>query len=175
MRKLFLASLTVLLAGCVSSGTKEPLRTVSRVDLDRYSGRWYVIANIPYILEKGKVASYDTYGIRPDGRLQNDFTFRKGSFDAPEQTWKGVAWIHNPATNAEWRVQFIWPFRVTYLVIDLDPEYRWAVVGHPSRNYLWVLARERSLSGDVYRGILDRAAAQGYDASRILPVPQPAP
>lgn len=175
MRNLLLLALPLLLVGCASTGGKPPLRTVPRVDLDRYLGRWYVIANIPYILEKGKVASYDTYGIRPDGRLQNDFTFRKGSFDAPEQTWKGVAWVHDSTTNAEWRVQFIWPFRVTYLVIDLDPDYRWAVVGHPSRNYLWVLARERTLPDDVYRGILARAAAQGYDAARITLVPQPAP
>lgn len=174
MRTLLLVALPLLLVGCASTGGRPPLRTVERVDLERYMGRWYVIANIPYLLERGKVASYDTYGVRPDGRMQNDFTFRKGSFDAPEQTWHGVAWVHNPVTNAEWRVRFIWPFSVTYLVIDLDPEYRWAVIGHPSRDYLWVLARDRSLPETVYRGILDRAAAQGYDASRIMPVPQPA-
>ena len=174
MHLLVLLALHLLLVGCASTGGQPPLRTVAHVDLDRYLGRWYVVANIPYILEKGKVASYDTYALRPDGRMQNDFTFRQGSFDAPEQTWKGVAWVHDKTTNAEWRVSFIWPFAATYLVIDLDPEYRWAVIGHPSRSLLWVLARDRALPPDIYQGILDRAAAQGYDASRIAPVPQPA-
>lgn len=174
MHLLVLLALPLLLVGCASTGGQPPLRTVAHVDLDRYLGRWYVVANIPYILEKGKVASYDTYALRPDGRMQNDFTFRQGSFDAPEQTWKGVAWVHDKTTNAEWRVRFIWPFAATYLVIDLDPEYRWAVIGHPSRSLLWVLARDRALPPYIYQGILDRAAAQGYDASRIAPVPQPA-
>jgi apolipoprotein D and lipocalin family protein len=141
--------------------------------MDRYLGDWYVIANIPYILENGKVATLDRYAKRPDGRMDNIFIFRKGSFDAPEQEWRGVSWVHNRTTNAEWRVQFIWPFRVPYLVIDLDPDYRWAVIGHPSRNYFWILARTRRLPDDVYTGILARAAEQGYDVSRVAKVPQP--
>jgi len=106
--------------------------------------------------------------------MDNIFLFRRGSFAAPEESWKGVAWVHNTVTNAEWRVQFVWPVRLTYLVIDLDPDYRWAVVGHPSRNYLWILARGRSLPLDTYAGILRRAAAQGYDPAKIAKVPQPA-
>ena len=75
--------LTTLLVGCASSSKLPPLRTVPFVDLERYTGRWYVIANIPYFLERGKVASYDTYARRPDGTFTNDFTFRRGTFDAP--------------------------------------------------------------------------------------------
>ena len=78
---------------------------VDYVDLDRYLGRWYVIANIPYFLEQGKVASYDTYSRRPDGKLGNDFTFRKGNFEAPEKTWHGVGEIINKETNAEWKIR----------------------------------------------------------------------
>ncbi len=170
-------TLLLVLAGCLLTGcattARPPLKTVARVDLDRYLGDWYVIANIPYLLENGKVATLDRYARRPDGKMDNIFIFRKGSFDAPEQQWRGISWVHNRETNAEWRVQFIWPFRVPYLVIDLDPDYRWAVIGHPSRNYLWVLARGRSLPDDVFAGILGRAADQGYDVSRVAKVPQP--
>jgi hypothetical protein len=77
-----LLALTTLLVGCASSPKLPPLRTVPFVDLERYTGRWYVIANIPYFLERGKVASYDTYARRPDGTFTNDFTFRRGTFDA---------------------------------------------------------------------------------------------
>jgi apolipoprotein D and lipocalin family protein len=149
------------------------LKPVPRVDLPRFMGRWYVIAHIPYSLERGKVATYDEYTLRPDGRIDNVFGFRKGSFDAPEQTWRGIAWVVDPVTNAEWRVQFLWPLRAAYVVTDLDPAYRWAVVGHPSRRYLWVLARDRALPEKQYQALLARAATQGFDTGAVRKVPQP--
>jgi len=162
-----------LFSGCASTSHVAPLKTVPFVDLERYSGRWYVIANIPYFLERGKVASYETYERRPDGRLTNNFTFRRKSFDAPEVTWHGTAKITNPVTNAEWAVQFIWPLSADYLVIDLDPDYSWAVIGHPSRKLLWVLARDRQMPEDVYQALVQRTASQGYDPALITKVPQP--
>ena len=161
------------LSGCLTR-TLPPPKTVPFVDLDRYLGRWYVIANIPYFLENGKVASYDTYSRRADGMLGNVFTFRKKDFTSPEESWNGTAQVVNAQTNAEWKVSFIWPLKTTYLVIELDPDYRWAVVATPGHDLLWVLARERSLSDETYAGILARIAAQGYDPSRVKRVPQPA-
>ena len=166
--------LPLLLVGCASGPKAPPLRTVERVDMDRYLGRWYVIANIPYFLEKGKVASYDTYARKPDGTLVNNFTFRKGGPDAPETTWHGSAWVVNTRTNAEWKVRFIWPFTSTYLVLELDPDYRWAVVGTPGRGLLWILARDRQMSAATYAAILERIRAQGYDPAQLAKVPQPA-
>lgn len=171
--KAFWLMVIPLLAGCTTTPQPAPLRTVEHVDLDRYIGRWYVIANIPYFLEQGKVASYDTYAKRDDGRLDNLFTFRKGNFNAPETTWRGVAWVVNEETNAEWKVRFIWPFSTTYLILELDPDYQWAVVGTPGRGLLWVLARERQMSDETYAMIMQRLTAQGYDPADIVKVPQP--
>jgi apolipoprotein D and lipocalin family protein len=168
---LALGLITFGLTGCADR--KPPLKTVDHVDLQRYQGTWYVIANIPYWLENGKVATADRYAMRPDGRMDNVYVFRRKSFDAPEVEWHGVGWVTNTTTNAEWQVRFIWPLSATYLIIDLDPDYRWAVIGHPSRDYFWVLARERQLNDTIYRDILTRAAAQGYDISRVAPVLQP--
>jgi apolipoprotein D and lipocalin family protein len=161
------SALAVLTLGGCAHRKESPLRTVDHVDLDRYLGRWYVIANIPYFLEKGKVASYDTYARRPDGKLDNLFTFRKGGFDAPEQTWRGTAWVVDRESNAEWKVRFLWPLTSTYLVLELDPEYQWAVVGTPGRNLLWILAREPSLDDATYERIVSLAEAKGYSRSRI--------
>ena len=158
------------LMGCAE---RPPMKTVPRVDLPRMEGTWYVIANIPYWLENGKVATADRYHLREDGRMDNTYVFRRGSFDAPEEEWHGIAWVHDPATNAHWKVRFLWPFSVDYLVIDLDPDYRWLAVGHPSRDYFWILARERHLDPAIYDGIVQRAAAQGYDPTRFAFVPQP--
>ena len=165
--------LPLLFIGCATTPSGPPLRTVDYVDLDRYMGRWYVIANIPYFLEKGKVASYDTYTRRPDGKLGNDFTFRKGNFDAPEKTWNGVGEIVNTETNAEWKIQFVWPISSTLLVLELDPDYQWAVVGTPNRSLLWILGRDRQMSDQTYQMILNKIAAQGYDPATIAKVPQP--
>lgn len=152
-----------------------PLKTVARVDLNRYMGDWRVIANIPYFAEKGLVDSVESYALRTDGRIDNWFTFRKGSFDAPQKKITALAWVHDPQTNAEWRVRFFGVITVDYLVLDLDPEYRWTVVGHPSRNYGWIMARSKSLPDSTYRGILKRLEAQGYDPKRFVKVPQVRP
>ena len=169
---LLFALAAASLAGCA---TMPPLtRTVAHVDLNRYLGKWHVIANIPYVLEKDKVATYDTYSLRPDGRMDNIFTFRKGSLDAPEKSWHGVAWVVNRESNAEWRVRFLWPFYSTYLVLELDPQYRWSVVATPGHKLLWVLARDPQLDETTYAKILQRIGAQGYDTNRLHQVPQPA-
>lgn len=148
------------------------LRTVTHVDLPRYMGDWYVIANIPYFAEAGCVGSVETYALRPDGRIDNWFTYRKGSFDAPVKQVRALATVHNPVTQAEWRVRFFGLISASYLVLDLDPDYRWTVVGHPSRNYGWVLARSKTLPERQYQRILQRLREQGYDPARFVKVPQ---
>lgn len=165
--------LASLLGLSACADPRPPLVTVPSVDLDRYLGTWYVIANIPYFLEDGKVATADRYAKRPDGRFEITYIFRRGSFDAPEEEWHGVAWLPDPADTARWKVRFLWPLSADYLIIDLDSDYRWAVVGHPSRDYFWILARDRHLDPATYAGILTRAKAQGYDTTRVKAVPQP--
>jgi apolipoprotein D and lipocalin family protein len=154
---------------------KPPLQTVPFVDLHRYMGDWYVFAHIPYSLEKGKVGTLDRYAMRPDGKMDNIFVFHKERFDAPEQQWKGVAWVHNKKTNAEWRVQFLWPLRMPYLIIDLDKDYEWSVIGYPNRKLAWVLTRKPVLDDATYQGILRRLTEQGYDATMLAKVPQRQP
>jgi apolipoprotein D and lipocalin family protein len=166
---LLLAALMPLF---LSSCARAPLQTVPQLDLPRFMGDWYVYAHIPYWLERGKVGTLDRYALRPDGRIQNSFLFRRESLDAPLEEWKGVAWVHDKRSNAEWRVQFVWPLRATYLVTDLDKDYQWAVIGHPSRKLAWVLSREPVIDESTYRGILTRLEKQGYDPARLALVPQ---
>lgn len=80
--------------------------------------------------------------------------------------------MHNHETNAEWRVQFIWPFRLPYLIIDLDPDYQWSVIGYPNRKLAWVLSRKPVLDEATYQAILKRMTAQGYDPASLVKVPQ---
>ncbi len=178
-RFLLLAALAALaLPACTHhqrspmAASPPPLRTVPHVDLPRFMGDWRVIANIPYFAERGNVDSIESYQLRPDGRIANGFAFRKGSFDAPQKRMAFTAEVKNQETNAEWRVRFLPFFKVAYLIIDLDPAYQWTVIGHPSRKYGWIMARETTLPEATYQGILQRLRAQGYDPAAFAKVPQ---
>lgn len=152
---------------------KEPLRTVPHVDLPRYMGDWYVIANIPYFAEKNCFDSIESYALRADGNIDNWFTCRKKSFDAPlERQANALAKVTDKRSNAVWSVRFFKIISVKYLILDLDPEYQWVVVGHPSRRYGWIMARSKTLSEPAYQELLRRLTDQGYDADKFEKVPQ---
>ena len=145
-----------LLAGCAS---KPPLKAVEYVDLPRFMGDWWVLAHIPYWL-------------RPDGKMDNIFSYRKGGFDGPEKVMNGIAWVVDKKSNAEWRVQFLWPIALPYYVLYLDPDYRFMAVGHPSRDYGWVMARDKRMSEADYAVVMKALEAQGYDPTQFRKVPQ---
>ena len=155
--------------------SSQALKPVPHVDLERYMGDWRVIAIIPYWAEKDCVDSIESYWLLPDGQIGNSFQFRKKSFDAPQKKLTFKAEVFNKKTNAEWRVKFLPFVKVAYLILDLDPEYQWTVVGHPSRTYGWIMARGTTLPEATYQGILERLKQQGYDPAKFVKVPQPAP
>ena len=160
------------LAGCAS--TQPSLVVVDEVDLGRYLGKWYEIASFPQWFQRGCVASTATYSRRPDGRIGVLNECRDGSFDGELRRNEGVAWVADDGGSlAKLKVQFFWPFRGDYWIIDLDPEYRYAAVGHPSRNYLWILARTPNLDPVSHQELSARLEAQGYDLSRLRRTPQP--
>jgi apolipoprotein D and lipocalin family protein len=165
-------ALLVALLACRSPAA--PLDVVDEIDLDRYLGRWYEIASFPQRFQAGCVATSASYSRREDGRIRVENACREGRFDGELRRVEGVARVADPAgSQAKLEVQFFWPFQGDYWVIELDPAYRWAVVGHPSREYLWILARERSLEPALYDDLLRRIASHGYDVSRLRKTPQP--
>lgn len=178
MRIVALLASLLALTACASLGSGKPqpgdLRPVPYVDLQRYMGDWFVIANIPYFAEKNCFDSVESYALRADGRIDNWFECREKSFDAPQKRkLTTIATVYDKRSNAEWRVPFFRVLKIKYFVIDLDAEqYRWAVIGHPSRRYGWIISRTRSLPEDLYASILLRLAAQGYDPTKFVKVPQ---
>lgn len=160
--------------GCVGTRGMPPLETVPRVDLDRYLGTWYEIARYPHRFQAGCVGSMATYSALPDGRIRVENQCREGALDGPVRRATGVAWAAaNDPSNARLEVQFLWPFRGDYWIIALDPDYRYAVVGHPSREYLWILARTPQLDPELYQRLLGMIAAHGYDLRRLERTLQP--
>jgi apolipoprotein D and lipocalin family protein len=145
---------------------------VDRIELQRFMGDWWVIANIPNALEKGCHNSLETYRMRPDGDIDNDFQCHVGSFDGKLKKMTGKAWVHNTTTNAEWRIRFFWPITFDYVVTDLTPDYENVVVAHPSRDYVWIMSRKKTMDGRVYDQFLQSLKTQGYDTTKIIKIPQ---
>lgn len=169
-----LAAIAGLLGGCASTAAPGgKLHTVPHVDLQRYMGDWYVIGEIPWFAERNCVDSIESYALRADGDIDNEFHCRKKSFDAPmKRIASARVRVADTTTNARWRVRFLGFLSMQYLVLALDPDYQWVLVGHPSLNYGWIMARSKSLPDSTYAAILKEAEAQGYDPARFQKVPQ---
>ncbi|MCK6546997.1 lipocalin family protein [Myxococcota bacterium] len=173
---LLLSSLTIA-TSCASSTTKElglpPLQTVAKVELPRYLGTWYEIASFPQSFQEGCHATTATYTLRDDGEIDVRNACNKGSLDGELDTAEGRARIVDATTNAKLEVSFFRPFWGDYWIIELDPEYRWAVVGHPGRDYLWILSRAPQMAPEEYERIVTRLRdVHRYQVERLVKTAQ---
>lgn len=163
----------VLAAGCQTGKRLPPLEAMDQtVDLPRFMGDWYVVANIPTFLERGAHNAVETYSLNDDGSIPTVFRFNRGSFDGPVRTLRPTGFIHNEETRAEWRMQFLWPFKAAYLIIYLDEDYETTIIGVPGRSYLWIMARSPQIPEEQLQALIDFAVAKGHDPDLIQKVPQ---
>jgi len=164
------AMTAMFLGGC--GAVYPPLATVDKVELGRYTGRWYEIARYPNSFEPGCVGVTADYALREDGRISVLNTCIEGNLDGNVRTIEGVARVVDPSTNAKLAVSFFGPFEGDYWILELGEDYEYAVVGDPSRNFLWILSREPTLDEDLYEDILSRLPERSYDPERLELVPQ---
>ena len=146
----------------------DPPSVVKHVDLERYQGKWYEIARYPNRFQKACVASTAVYSPREDGKIRVLNECRKESLEGPLKRAEGKAWVVDETTRAKLKVQFFWPFRGDYWIIDLGEDYEYAVVGDPKRKYLWILSRTPQMETEVYEAILERIMRNGYDPDRLI-------
>jgi len=163
--KYILIALTVSLLGC--SAKDLTLETVKNVDLKRYVGKWYEIASYPQRFQKGCTCTTAEYTATDEGYIIVDNACNKDSVNGEKSGIKGKAFIVENSGNAKLEVQFFWPIRGKYWIIDLDSNYTYAVVGHPNREYLWILSRTPKIDESVYQGILERVKAKGFDLGKL--------
>ena len=170
-REAILLIAWLALVGCAKTTTVRlglpELRTVSRVDLRQYLGTWYDIASFPQRFQLGCTGTTATYALRGDGDIDVLNRCRKGSLQGKEESAQGRARVIDRSTNAKLKVSFFRPFWGDYWIIDLGANYEYAVVGHPSRDYLWILGRKPTMDSTAYEGILGRLRAQGYEVARL--------
>ena len=150
----------------------EKMKTVDYVDLKRYMGDWYVIANIPTFIEKNATNAIESYKLSSDGSINTTFSFSKGSPEGEKKIYHPKGFVFNKETNAEWRMQFLWPFKMPFLIIQLDEDYSYTVIGYPSKKYVWIMARVPQIEAARYNSILENLTEIGYDISLIQKVPQ---
>ena len=119
--------ISVVLAGCTAA-QRPPIHTVSHVDLQRFMGDWYVIANIPTFVETDAYNAVESYRLEADGTIATTFTFRQGSYDGVLKSHHPRGFILDTQSNAVWGMQFIWPFKGDFRVVYLNSEYTQTVI-----------------------------------------------
>lgn len=179
MKTLSTLALAMLASGCATTTTARlrlpVLRTVEHVDLERYLGTWHEIASFPQRFQRGCTGTTATYALQPDGQIDVLNRCREGTLDGPVKEARGRARVVDRASNAKLEVSFFRPFWGDYWIIDLGADYEYAVIGHPSRDYLWILSRSPTMDPERYAGIVRRLEAQGYETTRLQRTAQPGP
>ena len=161
-------------ASCQPSddSSAQTMKTVPYVDIERFMGDWYVIANIPTFIEKRSTNAIESYYLNKKGEIETTFTFYQDDPSGKKKVYTPKGFIYNTQTNAEWRMQFIWPFKSPFLIIDLADDYSYTVIGVPNRKYVWIMAREPQLSDETFSIITQKLAGIGYDISKIQKILQ---
>ncbi|MBK7305489.1 MAG: lipocalin family protein [Saprospiraceae bacterium] len=150
-----------------SKNPDQSLQTVPRVDLQKYAGKWFEIASFPQSFQKGCYCTTAEYTLHEKGYVIVENRCNKGSVDGKQSYIRGKAFVEKGSGNAKLKVQFFWPFKGKYWIIDLADDYSYAVVSNPNRKYLWILSRTPTIGVTLYGQILERLELKGFDISKL--------
>ncbi len=165
-----------LLSACTfatSSYPQPPLRPNAAIDLNRYYGKWYIIAHIPYFAEAGYVGAYATYTPRPAGGIIDAYHGYKDSFSAKLFRFASIDYVEPHSGNAIWRVTVLGgAIGVPYVIFDVNADYTIALTGLPNRSLGWVFARSNRMDDATYQAKLETFYYHGFDARQFRRIPQ---
>jgi apolipoprotein D and lipocalin family protein len=164
---LFTAGAILLGAFIISScsSTNAPLDTVPSVDLDRYMGKWYEIASIPQRFSKGCQCTTAEYKLNAaEGYVE---VYNSCLKEGKVSDVKGKAFPVEGTNNSKLKVQFFWPFKGEYWILELDPEYRYVMVGSPDRESLWFLSRTPTMDDATYARLEQLANTKGFPVEQL--------
>ena len=166
---LFGSIAMALIGGCSSH---PPLPSPEYVDLERFMGRWYVHGYTPIIVDKNAYNAIEHYRLDADKKIQTTYQFRDGGFDADIKTLTPVGWVDEKVdSNAQWRMQFIWPFTADYIILHLDSDYSETIIAHPSRKYAWIMLRSDIVRDADYDRLLSKLKTVGFDTGLVQKLP----
>ena len=156
----------------LSFATAQTLETVPFVDLEKYAGKWYEIASFPQRFQKGCQYTTAEYTWSNKGYVIIENQCSRENDKGKKTSIKGKAFVEKNSGNAKLKVQFFWPFKGKYWIIDLANDYSYAVVSHPNKKYLWILSRTPQMNDLIYQQILNRLKNKGFDLTLLKPTQQ---
>lgn len=162
---------SALLGACAGSPVQPLPAPEPPLQIDRLLGRWYVIANVPYFFERGKVGAYVEYLPKDDGRIRDLYYYREETLSAPLENSEGVAELVD-AKSGTLRAQFIWPLWSGFNVLYVDADYQTALLGHPDRDLGWIYARKPQIDAATLDALFERLVAAGYRRDQFVMIPQ---
>ena len=171
LRALLLTITLAILSACSNAPDMKPIQPVAKIELPRFMGDWYVIANIPTFIEKDAYNAVESYRLEPDGTIATTFTFNKGAFDGPPKKYEPTGFVRN-SSNAVWAMQFVWPIKAQYLIAYVDDSYSHTIIARDKRDHVWVMARTPTIKPEVQAQLIERVRVLGYDTGELRIVPQ---
>lgn len=151
----------------LNKANSQTLETIKSVDLNKYAGKWYEIASYPQRFQIGCHCTTAEYTLSEKGYVIVENRCNRDSINGKQSYIKGKAFVEKNSGNAKLKVQFFWPFKGKYWIIDLADDYSYAVVSHPSRNYLWILSRTPKMDENIYEEILYRLKGKNFDLAKL--------
>ena len=148
--------------------TKEEhntLEVVPHVELEKYLGKWYEIAHLPFRFEDGCTDITATYSLSKDGNVS---VLNECLKDGKLKQAKGKAKVVDKSTGAKLKVTFFWPFSADYWIINLGENYDYAVVGSPSRKYLWILNRTPQMDDKLFSQLIESVKSKGFNVENLI-------
>lgn len=168
---VLIAATALALAACTSTPERPVPANATPVDLPRFMGTWHVIAHVPYFAERGHVASSDTYTLKPDGGIAVRYDYQTG-FGQPRKSFESRATVKAGTGNHDWTTWFFGFIPTKFRILEVDPEYQWALIGYPGRDLAWVFGRQPVMEDATYQDLLARMRTHGVDAGKLVRVPQ---
>ena len=158
--------LLIALTGCATR-QESPMQAVSNIDLERFMGKWYVIANIPTFAERDAVNPLENYHLNDDGTIATTFTFNTKHPEGTVKTLRMTGFANDKPNNGIWRMQWIWPIKADYRIAYLDENYQFAIIGRNKRDYVWVMSRGPNIEESKLEELINFTAGLGYDRTKI--------
>jgi len=166
LKHLLIFLISVFLFGC--GGNYPPLSTVENVDIQKYLGKWYEIALLPNSFEEGCHCTTAEYALIDSTTIKVVNTCNQDSSTGEIDQANGKAFVVDGSNNSKLKVQFFWPFKGDYWILELGADYEYALVGSPSREYLWILSRTPKLDENIINRLKSIAEKKGFDTSKMI-------
>jgi apolipoprotein D and lipocalin family protein len=163
--KKFTFLFVLFLVGCV--GIPENIKPISNFNAQKYLGTWHEIARLDHSFERGLINISANYSLRDDGGIK---VLNRG-YSPEKKEWneaEGKAYFVQSPSDGYLKVSFFEPFYGSYIIFDLDENYRYSLISGPDKSYFWLLARDKKIDEAVKTKLISKAAALGFDTSKLI-------